>query len=425
MSNNKRNKSIQQKKPEQVKITMYDVGFGDCFLLTFSYAGGEKRHVLIDCGSSSEKKEHMTKVVDQLFKDSEGSVDAIVVTHRHKDHLSAFGLKGPGEKLGKLNPKIVIQPWTEHPEAKEEDLKPPTVFTGAVRHLKSPSAAQEFANYLVNYSDKILAAAGSRTLSQITRLASLDIENKEAILQLNKMCKKHAYVYNGSKSGLEKLLPGVRVSVLGPPTLAQTETIRSQTQRHKEEFWELFNRLAAKSESNLATAKGKSELFPRAQADPVAKSPSYVKWLIRKLDSAQLQNVQRIVRELDKALNNTSIILLFEIGDKALLFPGDAQLENWQYALEDQNLQKRLSKVEVYKVGHHGSTNATPRKKLWDLFKYRNTKKPRLISLLSTRKGHHSEVPRESLVNTLNSETELHSTEKFGRKLSEDYEIRI
>lgn len=424
MSKKNENKSVQQKKPKQVKVTMYDVGFGDCFLLTFSYAGGEKRRVLIDCGSTTEKKDHMTKVVDQLIKDCKGSVDAVVVTHRHKDHLSAFGLKGLGEKLGKLKPEIVIQPWTEHPKAKKKALKPPTVFTGAVRRLKSPSAAQEFASYLVDHSDKILAAAGSRTRSQINRLASLDIPNKEAILQLNKMCKKHAYVYTGSKCGLEKLLPGVKVTVLGPPTLAQTKTIRTQTQWDEEEFWKLYKQLGARSSVNITTERGKSALFPRAAASRVASSPSYVKWLVKKLDSVQLQNVQRIVRQLDSALNNTSVILLFEIGKKALLFPGDAQLENWQYTLENKDRKKPLKNVLLYKVGHHGSTNATPQS-LWSLFKHRSKKKPRIVSLLSTKKGHHSKVPRESLVKALNSETKMHTTEKYGRKLSEEYEIKL
>jgi beta-lactamase superfamily II metal-dependent hydrolase len=422
MSNNKGNKSVQQKKPEQVKVTMYDVGFGDCFLLTFSYAGGKKRRVLIDCGSTTEKKDHMTKVVDQLIKDCEGKVDAVVVTHRHKDHLSAFGLKGLGEKLGELKPKIVIQPWTEHPDAEEAALKAPSVFMGAVKHLQTLSAAQEFASYLVDHSAKILAVAGSRTRSQITRLASLDIPNKEAILQLNKMCKKHAYVYAGSKSGLEKLLPGVRVTVLGPPTLAQTETIRTQTKWDEEEFWKLYKQLGAKSSANLTTERGKSVLFPSAPASCVANSPSYVKWLIKKLDSAQLQNVQRIVRELDTALNNTSVILLFEMVDKVLLFPGDAQLENWQYSLNDKSLKKRLKKVTIYKVGHHGSTNATP-KSLWNLFNHRGKSKAGLISLLSTKKGHHSGVPRKSLVKALEQETTFHSTEEWKRKLSEEYDI--
>jgi hypothetical protein len=34
-------------------------------------------------------------------------------------------------------------------------------------------------------------------------------------------------------------------------------------------------------------------------------------------------------------MNNTSVILFFEVGSKKLLFPGDAQIENWSYALED------------------------------------------------------------------------------------------
>ena len=38
---------------------------------------------------------------------------------------------------------------------------------------------------------------------------------------------------------------------------------------------------------------------------------------------------------MDKVLNNTSLILLFHIGETTLLFPGDAQIENWSYALFD------------------------------------------------------------------------------------------
>ena len=58
-------RSRQQEKPKKVSIAMYDVGFGDCFLLTFHYANGKDRHVLIDCGSSTKKKSHMIRVVDK------------------------------------------------------------------------------------------------------------------------------------------------------------------------------------------------------------------------------------------------------------------------------------------------------------------------------------------------------------------------
>ena len=81
-----------------------------------------------------------------------------------------------------------------------------------------------------------------------------------------------------------------------------------------------------------------------------------------------------IVRILDMQMNNTSVILLFEVGTKKLLFPGDAQLENWMYSLKEAKeasaVRKLLSDVDVYKVGHHGSLNATP-KTLWNLFRKR------------------------------------------------------
>ena len=46
----------------KLRVRMYRVGFGDCFLLTFDGDEGPK-HVLIDCGSITEDKTHVGKVV--------------------------------------------------------------------------------------------------------------------------------------------------------------------------------------------------------------------------------------------------------------------------------------------------------------------------------------------------------------------------
>jgi len=412
-----------QKAPDKVSVTMYNVGFGDCFLLTFHYAGGKCRRVLIDCGSTSKQKAHMTRVVDKLVKDCNGHVDAVVATHRHKDHISNFGLKGLGEKLESLNPEVVIQPWTEHPNAKKAAKEAPTVFTkGVAKYMMGLEAAQKFAQYLTEHANRVLAAAGPRVRGQLTRVASLSIPNKKAILCLTRMGKKHAYVHAGSKTGLEKLLPGVRVTVLGPPTLNQSEEIRKQTQWDEAEFWKLQVGVAEASGSNTAAACGHSIIFPKVKTDSIAKAPSYVKWAIRELDDAQLHNAQRIVRALDDAINNTSVILLFEFGNKRLLFSGDAQLENWQYALGDVNYKTRLRQTSLYKVGHHGSTNATPQS-LWALFRRRSARRQRLITLLSTAANHHSNVPRKSLVDALKKETTYHSTESWGNRLKETYVI--
>ena len=121
----------------------------------------------------------------------------------------------------------------------------------------------------------------------------------------------------------------------------------------------------------------------------------------------------------DKALNNTSLIILFRIGSKYFLFPGDAQWENWEYALSKKPWMKKLAAVDVYKVGHHGSLNATPTS-LWKNFANKNANAAdpnRMKSLMSTLAGKHghveddTEVPRRTLVTALEKETTLFTTQ--------------
>src|SRR5262249_11912939 len=131
-----------------------------------------------------------------------------------------------------------------------------------------------------------------------------------------------------------------------------------------------------------------------------------------------------LVRILDDAMNNTSVILLLEIGDKRLLFPGDAQIENWSYALSRAEVRKLLAATNLYKVGHHGSLNATPKASLWPLFENKSTKKSddtRLTTLMSTMPGKHghpdkgTEVPRRALVDEMEAESNLFSTEDLEK----------
>jgi hypothetical protein len=129
--------------------------------------------------------------------------------------------------------------------------------------------------------------------------------------------------------------------------------------------------------------------------------------------------VSRLVRKLDDALNNTSLILLLRIGELDLLFPGDAQIENWQATLDeaqvDEALAKRLANIDLYKVGHHGSRNATPRT-LHTLWTDRDAGRPRPTALMSTRSGFHGDtpataVPRATLVTAIEEVATLFSTE--------------
>lgn len=69
--------------------------------------------------------------------------------------------------------------------------------------------------------------------------------------------------------------------------------------------------------------------------------------------------------------------------------------ENWEYALKEAPERKQwlelLKKVDIYKVGHHGSRNATP-KTLWGLFekKMKANKPTRLKTFMSTMIGKHA-----------------------------------
>ena len=147
------------------------------------------------------------------------------------------------------------------------------------------------------------------------------------------------------------------------------------------------------------------------------------RWLIYHVRSTHAAQLLQLVRILDQAMNNTSVILLFQVGKHCLLFPGDAQIENWEFALGQKEYTELLAGVELYKVGHHGSRNATP-KDLWKLFKNRSKSKKdpkRLVSLMSTMEGMHgheksqTEVPRQTLVNALDSHTNLFSTQQLEK----------
>ena len=208
--------------------------------------------------------------------------------------------------------------------------------------------------------------------------------------------------------------------VLGPPTLDQSSEVAKMAEVDPVEFWHL----AASSRPRTAATKA-GRLFPGVA--PMTTPPQEARWVIPKIDSMRAEELLSLVRIMDDVLNNTSLILLITIGNARLLFPGDAQLENWRYALNvapnSEEIRETLSQTTVYKVGHHGSLNATPHKSLWDLLDRRGPSgtPDRLKTVLSTVEdsmhgdsGSGTEVPRQRLLDGLKLNSELHSTHPLG-----------
>jgi hypothetical protein len=106
-----------------------------------------------------------------------------------------------------------------------------------------------------------------------------------------------------------------------------------------------------------------SALYPTYSNEPDA---------YRRIDNDWEDTVGQLALDLDSDTNNTSLAFALELQNgKVLIFPGDAQVGNWlswhdqtwKSGDKDVNVIDLFKRTVFYKVGHHGSHNATLRDK--------------------------------------------------------------
>lgn len=98
--------------------------------------------------------------------------------------------------------------------------------------------------------------------------------------------------------------------------------------------------------------------------DEVEDNPEW-----RRIDQDWLYSAEQMALDMNNDTNNGSLVLAFELGTggKVLLFAADAQRGNWVSWSRDGwtdgqrgvSAQDLLARTVLYKVGHHGSHNAT------------------------------------------------------------------
>ena len=418
--------------PTSVTIRMYNVGFGDCFLLTF-HSSDRDRHVLIDYGSTAAPRSGGSNYMAEIAKDIKsvcnGKLDILVATHRHRDHISGFATDGDGtgKIIASLKPDHVIQPWTEDPKAKPNAMTATTTTADrttsnlTAQYLGSLEDMHSISSTIVRRIKSKTLVAGAEKKNQLTFLGENNLKNLSAVKNLIAMGSKGKALFVNAGMKLNDLLPGVKITVLGPPTLKQSEAIRKERAKDPDEFWQFRSFWASQSMAAGSTAAGRgTRSFTTHKTLPKASRSPNMRWFIAQSQRIHANQSLELVRDLDSVMNNTSVILLFEVGNRKLLFPGDAQIENWSFALKNTDWCNLLKDVSLYKVGHHGSLNATP-KSLWKLFNHRGDAgtSNRLETLCSTKAGKHgsaksgTEVPRTPLVQQLKTDSDFSSTEDF------------
>jgi hypothetical protein len=364
---------------------MYRQGLGDCFLVTFADARGGPFHLLIDCGvilGTPQPEEVMGKVARDIAATTGNHLQVVVATHEHWDHLSGF-LQAK-DVFDQMKIDEVWFAWTEDPA---DDLasrlrEGRRVALQALRGLagKLTGLNHAAAGHVESLLGFFGAAGGSTTRDALNYLAGHPSKPRLRYLR-------------PAEPPLP--LPGgdVRVFVLGPP---HDERLikRINPTRTGKEVYELTadadtaflaaagvlpgdaedtGRLADLSqafEPRFRLAPADAARFPLLQGYDDPKE----KW--RRIDGDWLNGADRLALNLDSDTNNTSLALALELrpGGGVLLFPGDAQVGNWESwqdcswaavgaggaAVTGADLLRR---TVLYKVGHHASHNATLRAK--------------------------------------------------------------
>ena len=396
-----------------VRIRMYRVGFGDFFLLSVRDAQGAYVHVLIDCGVHAANLNSIGSAITQLAADTQKHLALVIMTHRHADHISGFA--SGKSTFAEFTVDRVWMPWFEDPKNDkavrfQSNLTAVAARLGQQLALRAAEGDRKFQNMMTNITSVSAAAGGSNA-------TALDVlhggfKNKAPV----------DYYKAGDKPTLPAALvaAGVSAKVLGPPI---DPDLIAQMDNKNHQYLS-----ASASDSDSGSIHPFSRAFSATAGDyPAEQAFALFKpaELERAIGDAQPDMLAARAQRADNTINNQSLVVLFEVVGKKLLFAGDAQWGNWANFLFGGKLSASgtptltaeskaiLGGLDFYKVGHHGSTNATPIDALQAM-------RSGFVAMCSTEPGaygkesNNSEVPRKPLIAALKKQTKNQLAQSTG-----------
>jgi hypothetical protein len=392
---------------------MYRTGLGDCFLLTFPGKNKKPFHMLVDCGVFSKtpnEKQILREVAAHIKTTTGGTLDVLVGTHEHYDHL--IGFKHARDIFAGMTIREVWLSWIEKPgepraawlRAIENKLKR-GLQLALQQGMADPALAPriEGLKSLLEFEGNPLAADYSEQMGEVKRWLRDDVTTSVRYLE------PHGEAI--------EMAPGVRAYPLGPPLTPKFFRKMNDSKAKPETFGTefafsavpAFLQAAAMSSQHVdasemgqlarpferrwqiaadAALTWRVPLRPDQQAGGRAEGEAFFAerygfgdhhpdaW--RRIDADWLSEAENLALQLDSLTNNSSLALAIEVGHarRVILMAADAQVGNWLFwhegtwtayaddgGRETVTAADLLSRTVLYKVGHHGSHNATLKKR--------------------------------------------------------------
>jgi beta-lactamase superfamily II metal-dependent hydrolase len=377
-----------------IEVRMYNVGFGDSFLLRIPTSGGERR-VLVDCGFHSQGKGQFSdaELVKRIKVDLDGQpLDVVIATHRHQDHISGFG-----ETLLWKDVAVneVWLPFTANPDAAHDE----------------PGLAAW--NSMLEPTHRLWDTSGQLTPSALAAFGARDEAERSAAEFMLWNARSNAPAIDNLLNGFKRadgrlskrrflpeqrdkypsnfetpVLPGVTVHVLGPPT-----DPKFRKNLKVPSSWGM-------DEGGPGSTMDAGAPFSQEWRVPNERLPSRRPFQEKTLKTIRLFNDDLFyaAEAVDGFLNGESIVLVLEFGSARLLLPGDAEVGSWTMIMNNPEALELAASATFLKVGHHGSHNATP---INFIKKNLQTKTSAVISTQQGSGKYRNGIPFDTLLTEL------------------------
>ena len=366
-------------------LRAYNVLFGDAILLSLDEPGQSSRHVLVDFGNALAGEPGQDSVFEPALRDivarTGGVLDLYVMTHEHMDHV-----QGPlhgARKLGiSLQARRIWMTASSAPDyydrferarkqrnlalaafAAADDLaksvgadRMPGALMGLLE-LNNPRASRDCVDFIAG-----MGASGTPPIQPRYVFRKDDAATPEA----------------------DAPFPGATFRVLAP-----------------EEDTSVYYRPLGPAVSAVTAGMGAI-----AAGMAVAPPPGVAAGAFFDLIAFRAGEMLGNLIAIDKAANNSSVVIEMEWEGWRLLLAGDAEERSW----EIMRRRGLLRPVHLLKVSHHGSHNGSPPDCL-DLVLPETPPdaRPR-HAVVSTAVGAYSGVPDEPSLTLIGSRATLHDT---------------